>query len=187
MLRYSPEFKRSVVERYLLQKSKGAEFVQRELQISRASLFRWIKVYGPQTTGVVRRQTRPQDWSMAAKLRALLETRAMNDQEMGIYLRENGLYYAHLVEWKTEVLSEVKKNNRMNRIPSNESSLVKRIRELEREVKLKDKALREATALLALKKKAELIWAEPEEEKSQDQTESKSPPSSKKRKKKAAD
>ena len=158
----------------------------REYQISRGSLFRWIKVYGPQATGLVRRQTRPQDWSMAAKLRALLETRAMNDEQMGIYLRENGLYYAHLVEWKEEVLDEVKKNTHMNRIPSSESSLVKRIRELEREVKIKDKALREATALLALKKKAELIWAVPEEEKSPVSTESKPPSSSKKRKKKVA-
>lgn len=186
MLHYSPEFRREVAQKYLSQKDLGVDALVKEFQISRPSLFRWIKRYGPQASGVVRRQIRPQDWSIAAKLRALLETRHMNDQQLGVYLRENGLYYAHLEEWKAEVLDDVKKDNSMNRIPSNESSLVKRIRELEREVKIKDKALREATALLALKKKAESIWGVQGEEKSPEPTDNTSEPSSKKQKKKDA-
>jgi hypothetical protein len=36
--------------------------------------------------------TRPQDWSLAAKTKALLETRFMTEEELGLYLRSKGLY-----------------------------------------------------------------------------------------------
>jgi hypothetical protein len=42
----------------------------------------------------------------------------------------------------------------------------KKIKELEREVRRKDKALAEVTALLILKKKAELIWGVVEDDES---------------------
>ena len=42
----------------------------------------------------------------------------------------------------------------------------KKIKELERELRRKDKALAEATALLILKKKAELIWGVVEDDES---------------------
>jgi len=41
----------------------------------------------------------------------------------------------------------------------------KRIKELERELRRKDKALAETAALLVLKKKAQAIWGEHEDEK----------------------
>jgi cell division septum initiation protein DivIVA len=60
------------------------------------------------------------------------------------------------------------RNRKLNQIRNeNEDALLRqRIKELQRELKLKDKALKEATALLALKKKAESIWGEQREKKS---------------------
>jgi hypothetical protein len=51
-----------------------------------------------------------------------------------------------------------------------EASLLKRIRELERELLLKDKALKEATALLVLKKKAESLFPAHEDEEPEETT-----------------
>jgi transposase-like protein len=155
---YSPEFKRFLVEKALADPGQRVDVIAAESNVGRASLFRWIKQYGPQNAGIVRRDIRPQDWSLAQKLRALLETRNMSEHELGDYLRRHGLYYSNLAQWKAEILDEVRKNGKDNKLPKNDSRYLRRIRELEKELKLKDKALREATALLALKKKVESTW-----------------------------
>jgi RNase P protein component len=47
---------------------------------------------------------------------------------------------------------------------SGKSAEAKRIRQLEREIVRKDKALAETAALLVLKKKAQAIWGDAEDE-----------------------
>jgi transposase len=180
--RHCPEFKRELVHKVLTDKFKNLDQIAFENGVSRASLFRWVKALGAETSGFATRKVRPQDWSVASKLKALLETQSMSEKELGEYLRRKGLYFSHLLQWKTEVLEEVKKRGK-NKIPDQEAALLRRIRELEREVKVKDKALREATAILVLKKKAESIWGVAEEdEKSAEKSEPKWSRSSKRRK-----
>lgn len=110
----------------------------------------------------------------------------MNEVDLGRYLRRNGLYFANLMEWKEEILGESRKSKNNLREP-NEATLLRRVRELEKELKLKDKALQEATALLELKKKAQELWPEREEENSASPSESESKPSLRKRKKTGAE
>ncbi len=181
MVGHCPEFKRELVHQVLSNKLKNVDQIAQENGVSRATLFRWVKAYGSESIGVSTKRVRPQDWSMASKLKALLETQRMNEKELGVYLRRKGLYFAHLLQWKTEVLAEVKKSGK--KVPDNEAVLMRKIRQLERELKLKDKALREATALVTLKKKAELIWGAKEEEESDSKTEPKPSASSTKRRK----
>lgn len=182
---YSPEYKRSLAERILSTTGLSVDDVAQETGVGRASLFRWVKEFGPCAAGIEKRTIKPALWSMAQKLRALLETQYLRDDVLGEYLRKNGLYYSNLVEWKAEILNEVKKNKTGNTIPSTDASYLRRIRELEAELKMKDRALREATALIALKKKAESIWGVVEDEKSEDTTVPEQSNSSKKRPKKA--
>jgi len=181
MPNYCPEFKRSCAEKVIQNEFKSVDQIASENGVSRATLFRWVKLFGAESAGVIKRKVRPQDWSMASKLKALLETQSMSERELGEFLRTRGLHYSHLLEWKSEVLDEVKKRGK--KVPDNEAVLLRRIRELERELKIKDKALKEATALAILKKKAELLWGEAEEEKSKEKPAGKSSRSSKKPKK----
>ena len=53
----------------------------------------------------------------------------------------------------------------MNRKPSRNDAKDRRIRELERELRRKEKALAETAALLTLKKTAQQIWGDSEDEK----------------------
>ena len=177
---YSPEFKRCLVERIIKTPGLSVDDLVLETGVARASLFRWIKIYGPCDAGLIKRRIKPSSWSTAQKLRALLETQQLGDDALGEYLRKNGLYYANLVEWKAEILDEVKKNKDANTIPASEATYLRKIRELEGELRMKDKALREATALIELKKKAESIWPVIEEEKPQENTEKRPSDSSKK-------
>lgn len=187
MSRYSSEYKRFLVQKVLENPAGSVDEIAGEMKVSRASLFRWVKTYGATLAGFEKRAIRPSEWSTAQRIRALLESQHLNDHELGEYLRKNGLYYDDLKAWKSEILDEVTKNKKANEVPSTEAAYLRRIRQLEKELKMKEKALREATALINLKKKAEAFWGESEEEKSLDPNESTPKKLSGKRSKKGQD
>ncbi len=189
MSRYSPVFKRDLIQKILSRKDRKVEVVADEHGVSRASVFRWLKEYLADPHGMEMKASRPQDWSAAAKTKALLETRFMNDAELGLYLRANGLYHCHLKEWKEEIIGLMGRNRKLNQIANeNEGAILRqRIKELQRELKRKEKALKEASALLALKKKAESIWGVQKDEESPPTIGAEPSNSSTKPKKKAVD
>lgn len=158
MGRYSPVFKKEIIEKILSRRGKSLEQAIRDSGVSRATAFRWIQEYVVDPHGIEMKAARPQDWSVAAKTKALLETRFMTDSELGVYLRAKGLCHCHLKEWKEDVLAVMGRNRKIDKLKNDNTDAL-----LWQQVK--DKALKEATALLALKKKAELIWGVQEEEK----------------------
>ena len=169
---YCHDFKRIVIQKvFASSESRRVEIIAKENGVSRATMFRWISRYGPEVVGVVKRSAKPEKYSMASKLKILLETKGMGEQELGAYLRHKGIFHSHLIQWKDEVLDEMKDGTDAKNLPTKEAELLRRIRELEREVKRKDRALKEATAILALKKKALSIWGASADEKSETQTE----------------
>ena len=95
---------------------------------------------------------RPQDWSALERAQLVLEPAALGDQELGELLRRRGLHREQLDEWRTS-LEDALSHPRTRR-----SGEAKRIKELEREVAYKDKALAETAALLVLQKKLRLLF-----------------------------
>jgi transposase-like protein len=105
--------------------------------------------------------TRPQDWTAEEKLAVVIEAAALSDEELGGFLRRRGIHEAQLKEWRQMVLSGLEKPP--SRFSKTFSAEARRIRELERELARKEKALAEAAALLVLKKKAQTIWGDEDE------------------------
>jgi transposase len=101
---------------------------------------------------------RPQDWTAEEKLAVVVEAAALSDEEIGAFLRRKGIHEAQLKEWREIVLSGLEK--RPTRFSKKSTTEARRIRELERELARKEKALAEAAALLVLKKKARAIWGD---------------------------
>jgi transposase len=99
---------------------------------------------------------RPQDWTAEEKLEAVLEAAALTEEELGAFLRRKGLHEAQLVEWRKAILAGLEKRPG----GSKRSFETKRIRELERELRRKEKALAEAAALLVLQKKVQALWGD---------------------------
>ena len=102
---------------------------------------------------------RPQDWSAEDKLNALFEYEKLEEEQRGKYLREKGIHSVHIERWKQELIEGLKSSKSGKKDPRD-----KRIKELERELRRKDKALAETAALLVLKKKAQAIWGDREDE-----------------------
>jgi predicted Rossmann fold nucleotide-binding protein DprA/Smf involved in DNA uptake len=89
----------------------------------------------------------------------------MNEAALSAYCRERGLYPEQLKQWR-EACEQANDWDRTQnqRLKETRKADDKRIKELERELQRKEKALAETAALLVLRKKAQAIWGEAEDE-----------------------
>jgi transposase len=95
------------------------------------------------------------------KLQIVLEAAKLSDAELGSFLREKGVFEIELLEWREMALAGL---NREPGVRSATPAEVKRARELERELRRKDKALAEAAALIVLKKKVQALWGDEDDD-----------------------
>ena len=95
-------------------------------------------------------------WTAGEKLRVVVEASKLSDDALGEFLRREGLHAANVDEWRALAEASFVAVTRSSK-PSPEA---KRVKELERELLRKDKALAEAAALLILQKKVQAFWAE---------------------------
>jgi len=97
------------------------------------------------------------------KFNIVIETATMNEAELSTYCRRKGLYPEQITGWKQLCLNanqplQKKANQAMVRRQAQEN------KKLKAELRRKDKALAETASLLVLKKKAQQIWGDPEDE-----------------------
>lgn len=94
-----------------------------------------------------------------------METYTMSEAELGRYCRENGYFVQQIKEWRENCLGA---NEKAIPSPKNLAEELKeekkKIKELSKEIRIKDKALAETTALLVLRKKLNAIFEEQEED-----------------------
>ncbi len=161
---YSQKFRVSVVRRALAPGAPSLERLTRELGLGNSTISRWIERAGS-VDGMSRRKikgTRPNDRPPAEKLQLVIEASALSDEELGEFLRKNGIHSAQLEQWRKDALAGLEAHPR--KPSSKHTPEAKKIRELEREVRRKDKALAETAALLVLKKKAQAIWGDEDDD-----------------------
>ena len=92
----------------------------------------------------------------------ILESKLIGEDRIGEWLREKGLHSEHLNLWEQEIKDTL--NNKDNKLKLENQKLKKEKKLLEKELHRKEKALAEMAALLTLKKKAEAIWGDREDE-----------------------
>lgn len=98
-------------------------------------------------------------------MQALIETSALNEQELSEYCREEGLYVEQIERWREYAIAGAESGSLLTKAQRQEWQRdKKRVCELQKELKRKDKALAETAALLVLEKKAQVIWGEAREE-----------------------
>jgi transposase len=154
---FPKEFKNTCVEKVLNRGNKGMKVLSQELGVSTYSLYQWTREQGG---SLMTKQQSPQDWTAQEKVKAVIEFEKLSEIEQGEYLRSRGLLSQNIASWKK--CMEEALDPRLTRKESAEDK--RRIKELEWELRRKDKALAETSALLILKKKADLIWGTEESE-----------------------
>jgi transposase len=170
---YSEKFKLRMIERLSAPNAPSASTLSREVGVPQSTLSLWLR-----RARSLPRMSREQDqdprsskarnpssWSAEEKYQVVLEAVSLSDAELGEFLRRKGLHAVQLEEWRAIVAAAAKtaltRGGKGGRSKSKGDP--RRIRELERELRRKEKALAEMAALIALKKKLDLLWGDEDE------------------------
>lgn len=166
MAKYSKKLKHSMAAKILRPGGPSALSLAGETGISQSTLSKWVREF-KQNSGIIMGdiQRRPKDWSRVERFQAILDCDKLNPTELGHYLRENGLTSEHIKKWKIDFATSQSPGVGRPAKSSDIKKLEKEKKDLKRELRRKDKALAETAALLVLKKKAQAIWGDPEDEK----------------------
>ena len=165
MRQYSAERKESVLNKLLPPHNKTYLELSREEGIPAPTIYTWIKKrkqVGLMSSKPVKISVL---WSVEARFSAIVETATMNETELGEYCREKGLYPEQLKCWKNEFIAGLtEKSTYYQQEKSQGKGDKKRISQLEKELRRKEKALAEAAALLILGKKLQAFYEEGSED-----------------------
>lgn len=96
-------------------------------------------------------------WTAAARFDAVLSTSAMDEASKSAWCRANGVYPQELAAWRENAMLALGADAPRTSVQETKHNR-RRIKELEREVRRKDRALAETAALLVLSKKVAAIF-----------------------------
>jgi len=146
-----PESLRNKVIERALAGGVSQDALAKEFGVSRSSIQNWLREYrhsGGQN--MPPKEKSPQSWSRSQRLDALLETHTMSDEQRSAWCRQRGVHTHQLEQWRHELLDS-------DSATASEASQARSLRQenkaLKKELRRKEKALAETTALLVLKKK----------------------------------
>ena len=156
---FSKDFKESVLTKILSRGNRTIEEICLSEGVNKSTAVNWVRSHG--RVDSMTKKAKHSRRSPEAKLKALIELGSLSDSEQGIYLRKEGLFSHDVEAWKGQFISSMTSTEKKR---SNKDNRDQKIRVLEREVRRKDKALAEASALLILQKKVNLIWGDKNED-----------------------
>ena len=161
---YPRERKEAVLKKMLPPNNKTIKELAQEEGICEATLYNWRKEARAEGRLLPDGDITPAGWCAADKFAAVVETAALNAAQLSAYCRQKGLYPEQIRQWR-EACEQANDWDRAQTQVLRETRRVdeKRIKELERELRQKEKALAETAALLVLRKKAQAIWGEGED------------------------
>ena len=110
------------------------------------------------------RPARGRAGTAGARLEAVITTAAMNEAAKSAWCREHGVFPAELDKWRASCTTALSDPEDMRASPQATRADRKRIKELERDLLRKDRALAETAALLVLSKKVAAIFNKGEDE-----------------------
>ena len=164
MKQISIETKEAIVKQALQKKDKNLSEIAAANNIGYSTLQKWLRaVREGRPLGRSYADGKTNSISKPDQFRHLLATANLDESALGGYCRQHGLYSHQLTTWKESFMSN-----------SNQAKHAKQLEELKKvktenktlkkDLRRKEKALAEASALLVLKKKADLIWGENEDD-----------------------
>lgn len=161
-MKYSEGFKAQAVTKVLSNHGRSINEVAAELNVYPATLSNWIKQAKEGNLGLVEGDAiPPSQRHPGEKLSLLLESKTVPAEQLGEWLRKQGLHSEHLPLWEQELADFMKNKN--TDLKSENTDLKKQNKELQKELARKEKALAEAAVLLTLKKKFQNLFTPDEE------------------------
>lgn len=163
-MKYSEERRRAVLAKLSPPHNRTVREVAAEEGLSKATVYNWRKQAREHGELYPDAGSDAQGWSARDKFAAVIETASMNEAERSEYCRKRGLYPEQLLAWRRacEKANDWAEERSASQLKADREQR-RKMRELERELARKEKALAETAALLTLSKKARAIWGEDED------------------------
>jgi len=172
---YPDSLKQDLVRKLLAPNGPNATQLAQRTQVSQATLSRWLleatTVRGAmpkrkddereQPASRVGSARSPRELSPSDKLRLVQESASLDETALGAFLRREGVHHADLTAWRAQVAEGALGALAGKRQRTGEQ---KRLRQLEAELRRKDRALAETAALLVLSKKMQALWGDNEDD-----------------------
>ncbi len=157
MARYGEAFRNRAVARLLPPESANVGLVSKEIGVSVQTLERWREQ-------AQSRPARGRAWTAGARLEAVITAAAMDESGKSAWCRQHGVFPTDLDKWRLSATTALTEPEEARASPQATRQDKKRIKELERELLRKDRALAETAALLVLSKKVAAIFNKAEDE-----------------------
>ncbi len=167
MVRYTEEFKEGMIQKILLNPDRSVVSCAREASIPESTVATWLRKHKKKNGEAVGSKKQGKQWTAEQKFDALLQTAPMSEAEKSEYCRKNGIFPEQLEEWKKDCISGCRKSpdrEYVKKAKQTEQELKRKTKALEKELTRKEKALAETAALLVLKKKAQELWGDQEDD-----------------------
>ena len=158
-MQYAEGFKARMIERMTGAEGISATALAKEVGVAQPTLSKWCRDASTLSSMTKQKKSSsvPRGWSWEKKLRVVSDASCLRDEELGAFLRREGVHEAQLIEWRAQVQAAFASPTRRNHKPSLEAV---EIRTLKKDLDRKNKALAEVTALLALSKKVQELWGD---------------------------
>jgi Transposase. len=139
------------VARLLPPESSALELVARDVGIGAGTLARWREEIQSRVSPVRR-------WTADTRLDAVITTAAMDEVSKSAWCREHGVFPVDLDRWRATATAALGVSGAARTDTPTAQQDRRRIKELERNLLRKDRALAETAALLVLSKKVGAIF-----------------------------
>lgn len=158
---YTEEFKTSVLKRLEPPTNDTVASLAEELGVSRTAIYQWSKAK-KNKSGSSKPTAR---WTSEDKFHIVLETSTLTEEELAAYCRRKGLFVDDVKDWREQCIrANATKFKDPQKLEQDLKDEKEKTKHLENELSRKEKALAETAALLVLRKKAQAIWGDPEED-----------------------
>ena len=159
---YPKKLKESVLKRLTPPNAEKVSELAKELNIPINTLYSWRAKVLKENSSTSKKSGK---WNSKDKFQAVLETASLSELETSKYCREKGIHLEELKTWIKQCQNaNENKLEDPKELKDNLKSEQQKNKELQKELKTKEKALAETAALLVLRKKANAIWGDPEED-----------------------
>lgn len=158
-MKYSSEFIEQALVKVHSRGDQTIQSVAEGLGVKFETVKRWLKIHRIVRSDVAEKERLPHEWRREEQFGALLETHALNEEQLNAWCRERGLFPHHLEQWRAAFCA----SDSVPVKPQSTRELNKEIAKLKKDLHRKDRALAEAAALLVLQKKFQALWADEEQ------------------------
>lgn len=161
----STEAKEAIILKAINRGETRLEAIAKNNNVGVSTLQRWLRNYqNGQPLGAKQKYNKvAKEVNHSEQFKHILATAKLDEVSLGKYCREHGLYSHQIEKWQTDFMKPKQEvSNTQQQLELKELKV--KYEKLKRELYRKDKALAEASALLVMKKKADLIWGVDEED-----------------------